>query len=153
MKLQSQIVVPTVEKGRLRVAFATNDGVTVNEHFGWGRQFILYDVAKDGAHKAGKIVFDSQEMDDRGNDDKLAGKIETLRGCHIVFAEAIGGPAAARLTRERIQPMVVKEENDVARLIEQIKNVLNQPVVPPWLRRITKDEDPARFDNFDVEDY
>jgi nitrogen fixation protein NifX len=153
MKLQSQLIIPTVEKGRLRVAFATSDGLTVNEHFGWGRQFVLYDVSKEGARKAGKIVFDAKDLDERGNDDKLAAKIEALRGCHIVYAEAIGGPAAARLTRERMQPMVVKDENDVAKLLEQIKNVLNQPSMPPWLRKLTRDDDPARFENFDVEDY
>jgi nitrogen fixation protein NifX len=153
MKIQSQLIIPTVEKGSLRVAFATNNGTTVNEHFGWGKQFLVYDVSKEGHHKAGKIVFDSKEMDERGNDDKLEVKIEALRGCHLIFAEAIGGPAAARLTRERIQPMVVKDENDIVKLLEQLADVLKQPSMPPWLRRITKSADPERFNNFDVEDF
>ncbi|MBI3794351.1 MAG: nitrogen fixation protein NifX [Nitrospinae bacterium] len=135
----------------MRVAFATNDWLTVNEHFGWGRRFILHDVSKNTHKMAGKITFDSGEMDEKGNDDKLSSKIEALRGCHIVYAEAIGGTAAARLTREKIQPMVVKGENDISKILEQLKEVLGKPGIPPWLRKLTREEDIKRFERFDAE--
>ncbi|MBI4666227.1 MAG: nitrogen fixation protein NifX [Nitrospinae bacterium] len=135
----------------MRVAFATKDGVSVNDHFGWARDFLLYDVSADGTSKAGKITFDGGELDERGNDDKLSGKIDALAGCHIVYSEAIGGSAAARLTNRKILPMVARDERSITGILDMVKTALSGPT-PPWLRKITQTSDPSRFDRFDEED-
>lgn len=151
MKVVGQLLVPEVAEGCLRVAFATKDGKSVNEHFGWGRDFVIYDVSSEGARKVGKMIFSGEGLDERGNDDKLSEKIAALEDCHIVYSQAIGGPAAARLTRKKIQPMVVMEEKSIEGLLEELTARLKRPM-PPWLRKITKPDDPARFDGFDDED-
>lgn len=151
MKVVSKITTPVVEEGRLRVAFASKDGISVNDHFGWAQNFVLYDISATGVSKAGRIGFSGEELDQKGNDDKLTAKIDALETCHIIYSQAIGGPAAARLIRRRIQPMVVKDEASISALCNQIKETLNGPM-PPWLRKITKTEDPDRFKNFDDED-
>jgi len=151
MKVEAQLIIPKIKDGSLRIAFATKDGKNVNDHFGWAHTFVLYDVSAESISKAGRIVFSSEELDERGNDDKLFGKVEALKGCHIVYSQAIGGPAAARLTRKKIQPLVVKDETRIGKLLEEFRNVLNGSP-PPWLRKLVGKDDPGRFSRFDEDD-
>lgn len=151
MKVTAQLIIPKVKDGFMRIAFATRDGINVDEHFGWARTFVLYDVSAESINRAGRIVFSSEELDERGNDDKLPGKIEALKCCHIVYSQAIGGPAAARLTRKKIQPLVVKGESSIEKLLEEFKKVLNGPM-PPWLRKLVGKDDPERFRRFDEDE-
>lgn len=151
MKVISMLTTTRPAKGAVRVAFATTDGVNVNDHFGWATHFSLYDVTTKGFVKAGKIVFDGTELSERGNDDKLAAKIEALIDCHLIYSVAIGGPAAARLSRAKIQPMVVRDDNSVESILKQLTDVVKGPT-PPWLRKIMKTEDPSRFDQWDEEE-
>lgn len=151
MNVVAQIVTPKARDGSLRIAFATKDCVTVNDHFGWTRTFMLYDVTSSKASKAGKIVFSAEGLDERGNDDKLAAKIEALAGCHIVYSRAIGGPAAARLTRRSIHPIVVPEDEEITGILEKLKTLLGGNL-PPWLKKLTGTKDPERFAKFEEEE-
>jgi len=148
MKVEAQLIIPKIKDGSLRIAFATRDGKNVNDHFGWARTFVLYDVSAESISRAGKLVFSSERLDERGNDDKLYGKIEALKGCHIVYSQAIGGLAAARLTRKKIQPLVAKEETRIEKLLEEFRKVLNGSP-PPWLRKLVGKDDPERFSRFE----
>ncbi|MBI5814662.1 MAG: nitrogen fixation protein NifX [Nitrospinae bacterium] len=135
----------------MRVAFATTDGQEVNDHFGWAKMFVLYDVSREGVTKAGKVTFSGEGLSENGNDDKLTGKIEALAGCHIICCEAIGGVAAARLTNRRMHPMVVRDESSITAILNTLKGTLNG-TPPPWIRKITGAGDPGRFDRFEEDD-
>ncbi|MBF0275112.1 MAG: nitrogen fixation protein NifX [Nitrospinae bacterium] len=151
MKVVAQIKNPEVPEGSLRVAFASTDGETVNDHFGWAKEFLLFDVSSKSYLKSGKIAFSGKELDEKGNDDKLLEKIDALGDCHIVYSAAIGGPAAARLTRKKIQPLVVKDEAVIKNLLEELRNVLGG-TPPPWINKLLRGNDPSRFDKFDEDD-
>jgi len=148
MKVVAQIKNQEIPEGALRLAFASTDGETVDDHFGWAKNFVLFDVSKDNISKAGKITFSGKDLDEKGNDDKLIDKVDALKDCHIVYSAAIGGPAAARLTRLKIQPLVVKDEALIVNLLEELKRVLGG-TPPPWIRKLIKNDDPARFDEYD----
>lgn len=148
MKLIAKLTIPDIEKGAVRVAFASTDGITVDDHFGWARSFYIYDISAKGSRKSGRIVCEAETAEGGNNEDKLEAKVEALDGCHIVYSRAIGGPAAARLTRKRIQPLIARDEVEIETLIAQLGRVLNGPM-PPWLRRLTREEDPARFEGFE----
>lgn len=149
MNTVTKLTIPELEQGKIRVAFASSDGIIVDDHFGWARSFFLFDVSADGFKKSGRIICESETSEGANNEDKLEAKIDALRGCHIVYSRAIGGPAAARLTRQRIQPLIAKDEVDIVRLIEMLREVMNGPM-PPWLRKITRPDDPARFEEYDA---
>ena len=152
MELKSQLVNPAIEKGTLRVAFATKDGVHINDHFGWAKFFVLYDISKESSKKAGQILFEETKGEEACDPDKKNFvKIDSLKDCHIVYSQQIGGPAAARLTRNKIHPLVVKGDPPIQKVLGDLKKVLNGPI-PPWLRKLTQTEDPNRFDRFDEED-
>lgn len=118
----------------MKIAFATNDLIHINAHFGWSKKLAIYDVTADGFEFVETIEF-SGDLKEDGNEDKLVPKIEALADCTIVYVSAIGGSAAARLIRKKVTPIKAKDED------EEIVSVLNKLVQtlkgnpPPWLRK------------------
>lgn len=119
----------------MKIAFATNDLVHINAHFGWAKKIAVYDVTPDGYRFVETIEF-SGDLKEDGNEDKLVPKIEALSDCTIVYVSAIGGSAAARLIRKKVTPIKARTEDD------EIDDVLNKFVQtlngnpPPWLRKV-----------------
>lgn len=126
----------------MKVAFATTDGVNVNEHFGRAGMFAIYELTKDGYRFIEMRKFadgrDTAVEDTKGmgeiHDDRVEIKVEKLKDCKIVYLTEIGGPSAARLVKRGMMPVKVKEivsiEESLQKLLETIKK---SP--PPWLRK------------------
>jgi len=55
----------------------------------------------DGSHETGKQA-------DEG-DSRIGTGVEALKGCHLLFCQAIGGPSAARVVAAKIHPIKVPE--------------------------------------------
>ena len=86
----------------MKVAFATKDMSAVDEHFGWAKQFAVYEVSKEGFS-----LFDvvkTQEGIDH-EDEKINSKIEAIKDCAIVYCQAIGPTAAAKVIKNHIHPI------------------------------------------------
>lgn len=66
----------------MKVAFATNDLIHINAHFGWARKLAIYDVTQDGFQFVETIEFYGDLKED-GNEDKLVPKIEALADCIV----------------------------------------------------------------------
>jgi nitrogen fixation protein NifX len=148
MTITSKILDTKVNDGCLRIAFATSDQQTINEHFGWANCFLVYDVSKGGFSKVGKVEFEKTDKESECNpENKHFEKINALQSCHIVYSQSIGGPAAARLTQRKIHPLVAKNSPPIASILNDVKKLLNG-TVPPWVRRLVKMEDPMRFESF-----
>lgn len=126
----------------MKVAFATTDGINVDEHFGRCGRFVIYEFTKDGFARAGERIFsegrdgavESTKGLGREHDDAVEAKVEALSDCRIIYVTNIGGPTAARLSRRGIMPLKVKEtvgiDESVRKLMDTIKG---SP--PPWLRK------------------
>ena len=133
----------------MRVAFATTDGVNVNEHFGRAGKFSIYEVTKEGYEfiEDRRFTEDGAEGRDAGvestrgdgaehaeHEKLVEAKVDKLSDCRLIYMEQIGGPSAARLSRKGIMPMKVKEtvsiKDNLDRLLETIRG--NPPI---WLKR------------------
>ncbi len=126
----------------MKVAFATTDGRLIDEHFGRAGRFAVLDFTPEGFAALPDLVFadgrDSAVEGTRGqgdaHDDAIQRKVERLADCRLVYLNAVGGPAAARMARRGILPVKVAERTAIGeaaeRLMEQIRT---SP--PPWLRR------------------
>ena len=90
----------------MKVAFATQDLKRVDAHFGWAKNIAIYELTEDGHHFLEAIQFDGDLQED-GNEDKLAPKIEAVKDCAILYVAAIGGSGAARVVANNIHPMKV----------------------------------------------
>jgi nitrogen fixation protein NifX len=131
----------------MKVAFATTDGVQVNEHFGRAGMFAVYDVKEQGYSFVEMRKFaegrDTAVEETKGmkevHDDLVQKKVDSLGDCKIVYLTEIGGPSAARLVKKGMMPVKVKEkvtiEESLMRLSETIKK---SP--PPWLSKALKEK-------------
>lgn len=126
----------------MKVAFATTDGININEHFGRSGIFAVYEVSNDGYIFLEQRKFadgrDSAVEGSRGNEVEhesiMQTKVEKLADCRVIFFTNIGAPSAARLVNKGLMPLKVKEvvpiEHELQRLLDTIQN---SP--PPWLKR------------------
>lgn len=136
--------------GGLRVAFATTDMKRVDAHFGSAPVLMIYEVGTETHRLLEAIAFDDVSGEDGSgqnaeNQDRIEAKVQSLKGCAMLFVYAIGGGAAARVVNNRIYPIKVPEPEPIAAVIERIRTMLNG-TPPPWLRKILhRDEAAANF--------
>jgi len=92
----------------MKIAFATQDLKRVDAHFGWAKNIAIYEIGPEGHQFLEAIQFDGDLQED-GNEDKLAPKIAAIKDCAILYVAAIGGSGAARVVANNIHPMKVNE--------------------------------------------
>jgi nitrogen fixation protein NifX len=129
----------------LKIAFATTDMETVNQHFGSAKSFAIYAVNVDDAQLLEAAQFGELQQD--GNEDKLSVKIELLNGCAAVYCQAVGGSAINQLIAKNIQPVKVHEGGRIKDLIVDLQNEMKAGP-SSWLAKAInqhKSPDPERF--------
>ncbi len=129
----------------LKVAFATTDMETVNQHFGSAKSFALYAVDMENSELLEVAQFGELSQD--GNEDKLSVKIELLSGCAAVYCQAIGGSAINQLVLKNIQPIKVHDGSKIKDLITDLQNEIKAGP-SNWVAKAlnqTKGPDPDRF--------
>lgn len=129
----------------MKVAFATTDGMNVDEHFGRSGRFAIYELTPDGYSFVEMRRFsDGRDTAVEGtkgmghaHDEMVEGKVERLADCRIIYLTEIGGPSAARLIKRGIMPVKVKDmisiEESMSKLFETVKTA-----PPPWLRKAVR---------------
>ena len=131
----------------MKVAFATQDLKRVDAHFGWAKNIAIYEISEDASQLVEAVQFDGDLQED-GNEDKLAPKLEAIKDCTILYVAAIGGSGAARVVAKNIHPIKVNQPEDIGEILEKLRAVLSG-TPPPWLRKALQ-RDKVR--NFDFED-
>jgi nitrogen fixation protein NifX len=135
----------------LKIAFATTDMETVNQHFGSAKSFAIYAVNMDDAQLLEAAQFGELQQD--GNEDKLSVKIELLNGCAAVYCQAVGGSAINQLIAKNIQPVKVHEGGKIKDLIVDLQNEMKAGP-SSWLAKAInqhKSPDPDRFNQMENE--
>ncbi len=121
----------------MKVAFATKDLTNIDDHFGWAKQFAVYEITK-GGFKLSSIV--KTEETPENEDDKINSKIDAVRGCAIVYCQAIGPTAAARVVKAQIHPIKVEKVTPIEEALNALVKMLGTNP-PPWIRRIVAREE------------
>ncbi|GAB5047374.1 nitrogen fixation protein NifX [Thermodesulfovibrio sp. TK110] len=132
----------------MKVAFASTDGVTVNEHFGRCGQFVVYEIDEDGYKFLEIRKFsegrDTKIEESRDNPELHNGyvwdKVNALSDCCIIYMTEIGPPSAARLSQKGMMPLKVKEGTLLEECLERLYSVLKTSP-PPWLKKLIKKEE------------
>lgn len=137
----------------LQVAFASDEGDIVDQHFGSASAFYLYTLSAEQAVCQGVRRFDRARKD--GNEDKLKPKMAFLVGADVVYCGSIGGSATRQLITLGVTPIQVKGGPDVEDLLQSLQQQMTT-TPEPWLanimrRKQTEDED--RFDRFADEEW
>ncbi|WP_339075258.1 NifB/NifX family molybdenum-iron cluster-binding protein [Teredinibacter turnerae] len=116
----------------LKIAFATDDGEFVNQHFGSSRSFVIYNITPDGSHIESIAEFGG--IEDNQVDDKLIAKLEFLQDCIAVYCRACGASAIRQLLESQVQPLKVVEDTPIKALIKAFQREL-QEGPSSWLAR------------------
>lgn len=126
----------------IRVAIATQDLKNLNAHFGAAAKFAVYDVTATGWTLVETLGFDTVSDGQGGHahegTDHIAPKVEALKGCHLLFCNAIGGPSAAKVVAARIHPIKVPQSQPIEAVLERTRAMLNN-APPPWLRKVLQE--------------
>lgn len=130
---------PERQAGALRVAIATQDMKNLNAHFGSARRFAVYDVMREEWNLVEALAFDDVS-DESGEhrtegDDRITPKVEALKGCHLLFCLAIGGPSAAKVVSAKIHPIKVPHPQTIQEVLLRTQMML-RTCPPPWLRKV-----------------
>lgn len=130
----------------MKVAFATTDGVNVDEHFGRAGMFAIYELSRDGyrfiemrkfAEGRDREIEDTKRMGEV-HDDRVQKKVNKLSDCKIVYLTEIGGPSAARLVKKGMMPIKVREVVSIEESLQKLMETLKKSA-PPWLKKALND--------------
>ncbi|MCW8839064.1 MAG: dinitrogenase iron-molybdenum cofactor biosynthesis protein [Thiovulaceae bacterium] len=117
----------------IKIAFASKDGIHVNEHFGWCEKFYIYGVDEEKSELI-KEVDSSQKYE--AEVDKLEYKIECIDNSDILYVTRIGPKAANMVKYAGTYPMKSASENEkIEDVIASIQKLINSNP-PLWLKRI-----------------
>lgn len=115
------------------IAFASSDGIHVDQHFGWSKQFELYRVNTESAEYVKTL--DSSQDGIEDEHEKLAYKIGTVKEADIMYCTQIGPTASKMVLESKIYPVRSGENDRIDETIAKIQELLlGNP--PPWLLRI-----------------
>lgn len=120
----------------IKVAFSTADGELINTHFGYSNAFDIYQITKERYEKLATRVI----IDDGNNNesDRIEERLNLVIDCTLLFITQIGPTAAARVTRNKIMPVKVKEDTSIKEQLERLLKML-QTNPPLWLVKAMND--------------
>lgn len=134
----------------VKIAFASADRKTVDQHFGAAEAFVIYELSENDARMVEAVEFHDSDTSMDGHEGKLASKIALLNGCAAVYCNAVGASAIKQLLAAGVQPMKVPEGAAVDELLCGLNQaMLTEP--PAWLAKHLKTGDASRFDAMDEE--
>lgn len=130
----------------LKVAFASTDRSSINQHFGAAEGFVIYALDEQRAQLQEVIEFPPETMD--GNENKLPAKIQSLAGCNAVYCLAAGASAVRQLLAAGVQPIRLDDEEAIEPILNQLRAALRDGGIP-WVDKVVKQlkaADSGRFD-------
>jgi len=133
----------------MKIAFATQDKERVDAHFGWAKSIVVYNVTPEGHSFIESFDF-GENLEEDGDEDKLAPKLDAIKDVAILYVAAIGGAGAARVVAMKIHPIKVPQPESIAEILEKLQVVL-QGTPPPWLRKALAKDNERSFDFEDDE--
>ena len=93
----------------MKIAVATSDGITVNQHFGMAKVFLVYVITSDGPVRVGQVTVTPLSTGDKDHPfdkSRFLAIANTLKGCERVYVMKIGKRPADELQKLGIEPVV-----------------------------------------------
>ena len=117
----------------MKIAFATKDGVFVNQHFGWCEKFYIYEVSEEDFSLVNEI---DSSLEFNNEAEKLEYKISCLENSDIVYVSQIGPKASTMVKNAGVYPIKSAHDGEkISDVIISIQKLINNNP-PLWLKRI-----------------
>ena len=108
----------------MKIAFASKDNIYVNQHFGWCKEFYIYDYENNGLK-----FLECRKVDKYCNGPECEGEskietiISTLSDCKMVLSMRIGYEPKKKLMNSNIIPIETYDKVQDG-IMEAVKNVI-----------------------------
>ena len=127
----------------MRIAFASNDGVFVAQHFGHARRFVIAEIDEKTYDYA---IIDIRENDPPcrvGEHDevKFENTVGLISDCRVLFAVKVGNLAKSRLQLAGVS--VLEKPGFIEDLLQEYIRYLRRPLLGRWKRRDLMDDHPC----------
>jgi predicted Fe-Mo cluster-binding NifX family protein len=114
---------------KYRVAVGSSDGAHVDEHFGRGKSFFIYEIDQETGGEqlleVRRFVSAKGVCGSHDNEEALE-KINSLKDCQIVLVVRIGTKSEKLLTLKGVIPL--QREGSIASAFEKIKRAYKNRV-------------------------
>ncbi|MCM2330198.1 MAG: dinitrogenase iron-molybdenum cofactor biosynthesis protein [Pseudomonas sagittaria] len=117
--------------GSIRVAVASNCGERLDGHFGSCQRFLIYQVSS--AQLTLIDVRSAREADLA--EDRNGYRRDLIADCQVLYAVTIGGPAASKVVRAGIYPIMKIAGGEAAQILAALQAVMAS-APPPWLAKL-----------------
>jgi nitrogen fixation protein NifX len=131
----------------MKVAFATSNRVSVDQHFGASSGFAIYGIDETRTRLIELVEFPDNAVPASGADkpaepgggshSRLAEKIAALDGCAAVYCLAVGGAAVRQLLARGIQPMRLDDAAPIDALLDELRRLAHVGGVA-WIDRAVR---------------
>jgi nitrogen fixation protein NifX len=95
----------------MRIAFATSDGVHLDQQVRRASRLDIYEVGAEGVRLVDSWSFSSDRS------VKTAERVEVLQGVEVVFGTAFSPSSAARFARAGVKPATAPKGTPIADLL------------------------------------
>lgn len=116
----------------LRIAFASSDRESVDQHFGAATGFAIHALDGERSRLVEVAEFAEESMD--GNENKLAAKIAALADCDAVYCLAVGGSAVRQLLAHGVQPVRLDAAEPIESILARLRVAVHEGGVP-WITK------------------
>lgn len=117
--LQRHLRVSEAHVPHLKVAFASSDMKTVNQHFGSCESLLVYGVEPDGYELLQAAEF---QVIDGHVPAKVATRIDVIDGCFAVYCNAVGEAVFRQLMSHGIRAIRVEPGVQITSLIQALQD-------------------------------
>lgn len=125
----------------LKVAFATHDRQSVDQHFGQARTFLIYEINQNESRLVNALEFSLNETAHQ----HLTERVSALSDCHAVFCNACGASALKQLLANKTYPVRVDAGLAIKQCLVKIQFEIDNPS-EGWLQRAVAEAKAQKFD-------
>lgn len=148
----SELPLPQVDaplpENSIRVAIASNRGEQLDGHFGSCQRFLVYQVSATQ-----RVLVDVRSaLEADLAEDRNGFRRDLIRDCQVLYVVTIGGPAASKVVRSCIYPILKIEGGAASDILDALQGVM-AAAPPPWLAKLLgrSAEERVRFELSEVE--
>lgn len=108
------------EDNRVKIAFASSDNDSVNQHFGSASQFSIYGISVEKWQLIELVEFSKAPAGH--NEDKLKLRVNALNECSAIYCNAIGMSAIKQLLALNVKPINVETGTEIKSILSELKS-------------------------------
>lgn len=115
----------------MKITFASNEGITLDCHFGQCISFAIFEFGESGYRliETRTLLVPQEESEEC---DKFQQRVDLIEDCTVLFVVKIGGDAAKRVLAAGIILLQSEQGSEILPQLEQLKQMLKERP-PLWL--------------------